>query len=106
MFNLLDSVNPKKLGAKIVLFDSWFAFPAILSKIVKNYSLHVVCMIKRSPKIHYTYEGETMTIMEILGSTIAEEYLLTDEQINNFFDRFFGKLPDYLRNPLFQIGRA
>lgn len=256
MFDLLDSIHPKRLGAKIVLFDSWFAYPAILSKIVKNYSLDVVCMIKRSPKIHYTYEGKSytlnqlykkvrkkrgrakilanivvglghddengneiqarivfvrdrnrskkwlallttnlehteeeavriygkrweiecffkvvksnlrlakefqcrsydsmtahttivflrymmlslsvreeedprtigqlfylccdemedirfaqalMTILEIVGSTMAEEYLLTDERINDFFDRFFSKLPDYLRNPLLHAGTA
>ncbi|MEI3604045.1 transposase [Oceanobacillus sp. SE10311] len=256
MFNLLDSINPKQLGAKTVLFDSWFAYPAIIAKIVKNYSLHVVCMIKRSPKIHYTYEGESytlnqlykkvrkkrgrakilasvvvglrqydqtgneiqarivfvrdrnrskkwlallttnlehteedavriygkrweiecffkvvksnlrlakefqcrsydsmtahtsivflrymmlslsvreeedprtigqlfymccdemedirfaqalMTILELVGSTMAEEYLLTDEQINEFFDRFFSKIPDYLQKTLFNTGVA
>lgn len=246
MFDFLGAINPKKLGAKTILFDSWFAYPAIISKVVKDYSLDVVCMIKRSPKVHYTYEGKSytlnqlykmvrkkrgrakilanivvclghddengneiqarivfvrdrnrskkwlallttnlqhteadavriygkrweiecffkvvksnlrlakefqcrsydamtalttivflrymmlslsvreeadprtigqlfyvccdemedirfaqvlMTILEILGSTMAEEYLLTDEQINDFFDRFFIKLPDYL----------
>ncbi|WP_286171353.1 IS4 family transposase [Lentibacillus populi] len=256
MFNLLDSIHPKKLGAKTVLFDSWFAYPAIISKIVKNYPLHVVCMIKRSPKIHYTYEGESytlnklykkvrkkrgrakilasivvglghddengneiqarivfvrdrnrskkwlallttnlahteedairiygkrweiecffkvvkshlrlakefqcqsydsmtahttivflrymmlslsareeedpktlgqlfymccdelddlrfaealMTILEVLGSMLAEECLLTDEQINEFLDRFFNKLPGFLRNPLLNPGAA
>ncbi|WP_130859979.1 IS4 family transposase [Gracilibacillus phocaeensis] len=65
MFDLLDSINPNKLGAKTVLFDSWFAYPAIISKIIKNYSLDVVCMIKRSPKIHYTYEGESYTLNQL-----------------------------------------
>jgi hypothetical protein len=37
---------------------------------------------------------------------MAEEYLLTDKQINDFFDRFFSKLPDYLRNPLLIAGAA
>lgn len=65
LFDLLDSINPKKLGAKTVLFDSWFGFPAIISKIVKNYPLNVVCMIKRSPKIHYTYEGKSHTVNQL-----------------------------------------
>src|SRR5690606_10642716 len=65
MFDLLDSIHPKRLGAKIVLFDSWFAYPAIISKIVKNYSLDVVCMIKRSPKVHYTYEGKSYTLNQL-----------------------------------------
>ncbi len=47
-----------------------------------------------------------MAILEIVGSTMAEEYLLTDEQINHFIDLFFSKLPDYLRDPLLNAGAA
>ena len=47
-----------------------------------------------------------MTILELVGSTMAEEYLLTDEQINEFFDRFFSKIPDYLQKTLFNTGVA
>ena len=47
-----------------------------------------------------------MTILELVGSTIAEEYLLTDEQINEFFDRFFSKLPSYLRDSLLHPNAA
>lgn len=65
MFTLLDEINPAKLGAKTLLFDSWFAYPSIIAKVVMNYPLHVVCMIKRSPKIHYTYEGESYTLNQL-----------------------------------------
>nr|WP_242698018.1 hypothetical protein [Bacillus sp. SD088] len=41
-----------------------------------------------------------MMILDIISSTMAEEYLLTDEQINQFFDRFFSKLPGFLKNSL------
>ncbi len=47
-----------------------------------------------------------MTVLELVGSTMAEEYLLTDEQINEFFVRFFSKLPGYLQMPLLNTGVA
>lgn len=65
MFTLLDTINPTKLGVKTLLFDSWFAYPAIIKRVVTNYPLHVVCMIKRAPKVHYTYEGEKYTLSQL-----------------------------------------
>nr|WP_245799220.1 transposase [Virgibacillus siamensis] len=65
MFTLLDEINPVKLGAKTILFDSWFAYPRIIKQIVTHYPLHVVSMIKNSPKIHYTYEGESYTLNQL-----------------------------------------
>ncbi|QQK76108.1 transposase [Salicibibacter cibarius] len=65
LFTLLDDINPVKLGAKTLLFDSWFAYPSIIKRVVTQYPLDVVCMIKRSPKIHYTYEGESYTLNQL-----------------------------------------
>ncbi|SDJ30028.1 hypothetical protein SAMN04488123_1311 [Natribacillus halophilus] len=65
MFTLLDDINPVKLSAKTLLFDSWFAYPSIIKRVVTQYPLDVVCMIKRSPKIHYTYEGESYTLNQL-----------------------------------------
>ncbi|HLR43486.1 MAG TPA: transposase [Pseudogracilibacillus sp.] len=65
LFTLLDDINPKKLGAKTLLFDSWFAFPSIIKRVVTQYPLDVVCMIKRSPKVHYTYEGESYSLNQL-----------------------------------------
>ncbi|WML29033.1 hypothetical protein RCG24_13535 [Neobacillus sp. OS1-32] len=47
-----------------------------------------------------------MTILELAGSTMAKECLLTDEPINKFFDRFFSKLPDYLQKQLLNTSVA
>lgn len=65
LFTLLDDISPKKLRAKTLLFDSWFAFPSIIRRVVTEYPLDVVCMIKRSPKIHYTYEGQSYTLSQL-----------------------------------------
>ncbi|UXC22779.1 transposase [Heyndrickxia coagulans] len=65
MFNLLDAVDPEKLGAKAVLFDSWFAFPSTIAKIVRNYSLDVVCMLKDLPRVSYHYEGQSYRLSQL-----------------------------------------
>lgn len=62
LLKLLESV--KHLPAKYLLFDSWFAFPKTIARIVKN-KLHVICMLKISSKIHYFYQGEWMDLKEI-----------------------------------------
>ncbi|MDN4606165.1 hypothetical protein P5G49_01560 [Sporosarcina sp. F6_3S_P_2] len=41
-----------------------------------------------------------LMFMEILGTMLAEEAILTDEQIAPFIDRFFNKLPEYLKKSL------
>jgi len=65
LFTLLDDTKRLKHGAKTLLFDSWFAYPSIIKRVVTEYPLHVVCMIKRTPKIHYTYEGESYTLNQL-----------------------------------------
>lgn len=62
LLKLLESV--KRLPAKYLLFDSWFAFPKIIVNIVKR-KLDVICMLKISSKIHYLYQGEWMNLKEI-----------------------------------------
>lgn len=65
LLKLLDSV--KGLPAKYLLFDSWFAFPKLIAEVVKR-NLDVICMLKRSSKIHYLYQGEWMDLKEIYKS--------------------------------------
>ena len=65
LLKLLDSV--KRLPAKYLLFDSWFAFPKTIASVVKR-NLDVICMLKISSKIHYFYQGEWMNLKEIYKS--------------------------------------
>lgn len=62
LLKLLDSV--KVLPAKYLLFDSWFAFPKMITEVVKR-DLDVICMLKLSSKIHYFYQGEWMNLKDI-----------------------------------------
>jgi len=51
------------IRAKYLLMDSWFGMPAIIAKI-RPY-LPVICMIKRTPKILYGFEGERLDVTAI-----------------------------------------
>lgn len=42
LFDLLDDINPLQLCARTLLFDSWFAFPKVIKRVVSEYPLEVV----------------------------------------------------------------
>ena len=51
------------IKAKYVLMDSWFAMPSLISNLY-NY-INVVCMLKRTSKVSYVFEGKTLNLMQI-----------------------------------------
>ena len=46
--------------ASYLLMDSWFAMPSTIAKLKKH--IHIIGMIKRTPKILYTYKGKPRTV--------------------------------------------
>jgi len=65
MFSLLDQVSPFQLCASTLLFDSWFAFPAVIKRVLTQYHLHVVCMLKDMHRVYYTYNGSQYTLGQL-----------------------------------------
>jgi len=65
MFTLLDQVNPLQLCASTLLFDSWFAFPAVIKRVLTEYHLHVVCMLKDMHRVYYTYNGTEYRLSQL-----------------------------------------
>lgn len=51
------------IKAKYLLMDSWFGMPSIISKAREH--LPVICMIKRTPKIHYGFDGTWLSVDSI-----------------------------------------
>jgi hypothetical protein len=51
------------LSAKYVLMDSWFGFPAVVRSLMRH--IHVICMVKNTPKIFYEFEGQSQTLSQI-----------------------------------------
>lgn len=64
MLEQLKSAMAEGHTADYVLFDTWFSNPAQLVA-VKNLGLDAIGMVKKSPKIHYEFDGKQMTINEI-----------------------------------------
>jgi len=60
----LKAAIKAKIAARYVLFDSWFAYPATISKI-RTLGLHVVTRVKNTPTIKYLVNGAKRTIKEI-----------------------------------------
>nr|WP_234028504.1 transposase [Lentibacillus sp. Marseille-P4043] len=65
MFDLLDEINPIQLCARTLLFDSWFGFPKVIKRVVSDYPLHVICMLKSMHRVYYTHEGEKYTLNQL-----------------------------------------
>lgn len=63
----LDAMIKRALAAgikaKYVLMDSWFGMPATIAKVASN--LDVICMVKKTPKVHYSYGDKRMDVMAI-----------------------------------------
>lgn len=61
LFDLLSSLPLNQLKAKTILFDSWFGHASVIKRVVTDYSLDVICMIKPM-RAKYGYEGKQYTL--------------------------------------------
>ena len=60
---MVKRVLAKGVQANYLLMDSWFAMPATVSALSKH--IDVIGMVKKTPKIHYGYEGHSMDLKAI-----------------------------------------
>lgn len=67
LFELLTQAQAMGITAKYLLFDSWFAYPAVILRAVEH-SMHVVCMLKAVPKVRYEYEERRLTLKELYAA--------------------------------------
>lgn len=56
MPGLIESAKKAEIPASYVLFDTWFCSPSSLIAI-KNKGLDVIAMVKKTPKMHFLYNG-------------------------------------------------
>lgn len=64
MLDLIDSAKIAGIPATHVLFDTWFCSPSSLIAIKKK-NFNVVAMAKKTPKMHYLYNGKMQPLTEI-----------------------------------------
>ena len=65
MVELLRSAQAAGISAKYVLFDSWFSSPKSILAIKEGLHLDTIAMVKKSSKVRYGYNGESLNIKEI-----------------------------------------
>lgn len=53
---MVKRILSRGIKAKYLLMDSWFGFPSVIISI-KPF-IDVICMVRNTPNIHYTYNGE------------------------------------------------
>jgi len=51
------------IKAKYILMDSWYAMPSTIGQLASQ--LDVICMLRKTPKIHYRYGNQRMDLMHI-----------------------------------------
>jgi hypothetical protein len=64
MLDLIDSAKKACIPASHVLFDTWFCSPSYLIA-VKKKGYDVVAMAKKTPKMHYFYNGKMQSVTDI-----------------------------------------
>lgn len=64
MSELLKAAKTARIPARYVLFDSWFSSPKSLHAI-KGIGYDVISMIKKTPKMYFQYDGESIPLTEI-----------------------------------------
>ena len=64
MLELLKIAKKAAIPAKYVLFDSWFSSPSTLHA-VKSIGYDVIGMVKKTPKMFFRYNGESMPLTTI-----------------------------------------
>jgi len=62
LIKLLQSAA--QIPAKYVLFDSWFAYPKTIIRVIKE-KRDVICMVKKTENIHYWYDEKWQPLKEI-----------------------------------------
>jgi len=65
LFKLLDGALKYCPLVHTILFDSWFSFPALIRK-CSSRGLSVVCMLKNTSKIYYSFGGKPLSLSSLL----------------------------------------
>lgn len=51
------------IPAQYLLMDSWFSFPSVVRSLMGF--IHVICMVKNTPKVFYEVAGQSLTLSRI-----------------------------------------
>ena len=60
---MLQRILSAGIHARYLLMDSWFGMPATIALLSKHIS--VICMVKKTSKVHYGFEGQPLCVKTI-----------------------------------------
>jgi len=66
LLKLLDGALKHCPLVSTILFDSWFRFPTLIRKCAAR-GLSVVCMLKNTPKIYYSFGGKALSLLSLFN---------------------------------------
>jgi hypothetical protein len=61
LLELLKQALETGVRASYLLFDSWFAFPSTIIKVLEQ-GMPAICMLKAMPKVYYGYNGKKLNL--------------------------------------------
>jgi hypothetical protein len=64
LVEMVAEATANGIQASHLLFDSWFAYPATMRKLLAK-GMHSLCMLKVTEKIFYRYQGEDLPLAAI-----------------------------------------
>lgn len=67
LLDLLKQAKVYMVPASYLLFDSWFAFPSVIRKVLEQ-EIHTICMLKSLPKVYYDYQGQKLTLNKLYAA--------------------------------------
>ncbi len=67
LLDLLKQAKAYLVPASYLLFDSWFAFPGVIGKVLEQ-KLHTICMLKSMPTVKYEYQGQRLTLNKLYAA--------------------------------------
>ncbi|MCJ7802482.1 MAG: transposase, partial [Candidatus Marinimicrobia bacterium] len=68
LFDMVQAVIDNSIQYSHLLFDSWFAFPKIITRF-KKMGVNIVTMLKKTPKIFYTFRDKEYCLARIYSLT-------------------------------------
>ena len=73
LLNLLDDALKHCPLVSTILFDRWFSFPTLIRKCATR-GLSVVCMLKNTPKIYYSFGGKARVLSSLFNRIQKRPY--------------------------------
>jgi len=68
MIKLIQEAKKYGVKASYVLFDSWFAFPSTIKRVLEE-DFHVIAMLKAMKTVFYTYKGKLYKLENLYSIT-------------------------------------